>query len=69
MRRPVGVQATRCLLELAFTPRPVASTRVMPGDRDVHKPLQEVALGRGRVAPLVFELLVGVEVLATSNQR
>ena len=39
-----------------------------PGDGDVHEPLEEVALGRGRVTPLVLELLVGLEVLARPDQ-
>ena len=39
-----------------------------PGDGDVDEPLQEVALAGGRLAPLVLELLVGVEVLAGADQ-
>ncbi len=68
MRRPVRVEATRCLLELAFAPGAVSPTGVMPGDGDVHEPLQEVALGGGRVSPLVLELFVRLEVLAGPNQ-
>ncbi len=39
-----------------------------PGDCDVYEPLQEIALGSGRVAPLVLELLVRLEVLTRSDQ-
>ncbi len=68
MGGPVPVEATRGLLELPLAPRTVSPAGVKPGDRDVHEALQEVAFGRGRVAPLVLELLVGFEVLAASNQ-
>ena len=34
----------------------------------MHEPLQEVALGGGRVAPLVLELFMRLEVLAGPNQ-
>jgi len=68
MRRPVCVQATRRLLELSLAPGTVSPAGVMPGDGDVHEPLQEVALGGGRVSPLVLELLVRLEIRARSNQ-
>ena len=68
MRGPVRAQATRRLLELALAPGSVSATRVQPGDRDVHEPLQEVALGGRRVAPLVLELLVRLEVLAGPDE-
>ena len=69
MRRPVGAQATSRLLELALAARTISPPGVQPGDGDVHEPLQEVALGRGRVAPLVLQLLVRLEILAGPNQR
>ena len=68
MRRPVRVEAPRRLLELALAPRTVAAAGVQPGDGDVHEALEEVALGRRRLAPLVLELFVGLEVLARSDQ-
>ena len=64
MRRPVRVEATRGLLELALASGPVSAPGVQPGDRDVHEPLEEVALGGRRLAPLVLELFVRLEVRA-----
>ena len=68
MRRPVGAQATSRLLELALASRTVSAPGVQPGDRDVHEPLQEVALIGRRLPPLVLELFVRLEVRAGSNQ-
>ena len=68
MRRSIGAKPARCLLELALAPGSVAPAGMKPGDCDVYEALQEVALGGGRVAPLVLELLVGLEVRTGSNQ-
>ncbi len=37
--RPVTLEPSRGLLELALAAGPVATTCVMPGDGDVHEPL------------------------------
>ena len=68
MRRPIRVEASRGLLELALAAGSVAPSGMKPGDGDVYEPLQEVALGSGRVAPIVLELLVRLEVLTRSDQ-
>lgn len=68
MRRCVGRQATARLLELPLTADPVPPAGLVPGDCDVHEPLEEVALGRVGRAPCFFQLLVGREELAGANQ-
>jgi hypothetical protein len=45
-----------------------AAAGLVPGDRDVHETLEEVALLRGRRSPGGFELFVGREVLAAPDQ-
>lgn len=61
VRRRVGREAPQCLLQLTLGARPVAVRSVVPGDRHVDETLEEVALGPGRLAPLVLERLVCVE--------
>src|SRR5204863_110747 len=56
------------LLELAFATNSVAPTGLVPRDGDVHEALEEVALGRLGRAPGVFELLMGGEEFAGSDQ-
>ena len=54
------------LLQLTPTAGVVASTGLIPGDDDVHEPLEEVLLGRLSGPPSVLERLVRREVLAGS---
>src|SRR2546421_7751131 len=71
MRGGVGRQAPSRLLELALAADSITSAGLVPGDGDVHEPLEKVALGRlGRLgcAPRVFQLLMSGEELAGSNQ-
>ena len=67
MLRREGSQPARCLLELTFAADAVASFGLVPRDRDVDEPLEEVLLGRLRGAPGVLERLVGLEVLAPAD--
>ena len=68
MLRRVAIEPSRRLGELALAARPISALRVQPRDSDMDEPLQEVALVFGRYSPLVFELLVGVEVRARADQ-
>jgi len=52
------------LLELPLEPDPVPAAGLVPGDDDVHEPLEEVLLLGRRRAPGVLERLVRREVLA-----
>ena len=61
MGRPVRAETPGRLLELPFGARPVAVRGVVPGDRHMDEPLQEVPLGLGCVTPLVLERLVSIE--------
>ena len=54
--------------ELTFAAHPVVSARLIPGDRDVHESLEEVALCGRRHAPGFLERLVGREVLPPGNE-
>ena len=56
------------LLELALAADAVAASGLVPRDRDVDQPLEEVALLGGRRAPGVLELLVGGEELPAADQ-
>jgi hypothetical protein len=62
MARPIGVESTQRLLELALAARLISAGRVQPSDCDMHETLEEVALRLRRLAPLVLELLVRLEV-------
>jgi hypothetical protein len=66
--RRVGREAPASLLELALAADPVAAARLIPGDRDVHEALVEVALLRLGGAPRRLELLMGLEVFAAADQ-
>ena len=68
MPRPVRPQASRGLLELAFTASAVPAGGMQPRDGDMDETLQEVALCVGCLAPLVLELLVRLEVLARADE-
>lgn len=68
VRRAVGREAPARLLELAFAADPVTAPGLVPGDRDVNEPLEEVPLGRLGGTPRVFQLLVSGEELAGPNQ-
>jgi hypothetical protein len=52
---------------LPFAADAVAAPGLVPGDREVDEPLEEVALLGRRGAPRVLELLVGREELAAAN--
>src|SRR5438132_13807362 len=64
----VGSQTPRGLLELAPAADPPPSAGLVPGDRDVDEPLEEVALRRLGRAPCFLERLVRREVLAATQQ-
>ena len=68
MLRRVSKKPALGLLELPLAADAVASSGLVPGDRDVDESLEEVALIDGRGAPGVFELLVGGEELAAADQ-
>jgi hypothetical protein len=67
VRGAVGREAPARLLELAFAADPVTAPGLVPGDRDVNEPLEEVALGRLGGTPRVFQFLVSGEELAGPN--
>jgi hypothetical protein len=67
VRRAVGREAPARLLELAFAADLVTAPGLVPGDRHVNEPLEEVALGRLGGTPRVFQLLVSGEELAGPN--
>jgi hypothetical protein len=56
------------LLELPLEPDPVPAAGLVPGDDDVHEPLEEVLLLGLGCAPGVLERLVRGEVLALSRE-
>jgi len=68
MRGSVPAEPAFRLRQLTLAARPVPTPRVVPGDRDVHEPLEEVALLVGCEPPLVLELLVCVEVVTRPDQ-
>ena len=68
MARTIWSQAACSFLELPLAAGPVTATRMVPGDGDVYETLQEVPLRRRRLAPLVLQLLVRLEVGAGANQ-
>jgi hypothetical protein len=67
VRGAVGREAPARLLELAFAADLVTAPGLVPGDRHVNEPLEEVALGRLGGTPRVFQLLVSAEELAGPN--
>jgi hypothetical protein len=68
MRGAVWRKPAARLLELSFGADPFAAAGLVPGDRDVHEPLEEVPLTRVGGAPRIFQLLVGGEELAGPDQ-
>jgi len=68
VRRRIRCEAPTRLRELAFGTVSVPASGMVPGDRDVDEPLQEVALGRGCRTPFVLELLVRLEVATLPDQ-
>jgi hypothetical protein len=56
------------LFQLPLAADAFASSRLVPGDRNVDEPLQEVSLGRLGRSPGVLQLLVGGEVVAAADQ-
>jgi hypothetical protein len=68
MGRAIRGESPHRLLELAFAARPVAAAGVVPGDGDVNEPLEEVALPGRRLAPLVLELLVRLEIRSRTDE-
>ncbi len=69
MVRLVGREPACGLLELSPTAGLVAAPVLVPGDDDVHEPLEEVTLVRGRRPPGVFEGLVRLEVPSGARER
>jgi hypothetical protein len=69
VRRRVRREPAHRFRKLAFGRNRPASARLVPRNRDVDEPLQEVALLRRSRAPRVLELLVCGEVLAGADQR
>jgi len=69
VRREVRVEPAAGLRELALAGEGAARHgRVVPGDGDVHEPLEEIPLTGGSGAPDVLERLVRGEVLAPLDQ-
>jgi hypothetical protein len=68
MRGAVWRKPAARLLELSFGADPFAAPGLVPGDRDVHEPLEEVPLAGLGGAPRVFQLLVSGEELAGPDQ-
>lgn len=58
------LEPAQCLRELPLGADLATAAGLIPGNRDVHETLEEVALFGGRRAPRVLELLVRGEVLA-----
>jgi hypothetical protein len=61
-------EAAGRLLELPLAAGPVAATRLVPRDDDMHEALEEVLLSGIRGAPGILERLVRREVLAGAGQ-
>ena len=68
MRRRVRRQAAYGFRELSLHSDRPAASGLVPRDRDVHEPLQEIAFFERSDAPGVLELLVRREVLAPADQ-
>ena len=61
-------EAPRRFLELTLTPWAVAAPRLVPRDRDVNQPLEEVTLLGSCGSPHELELFVGGEEVSVSDQ-
>ena len=68
MHRRERLEPLHRLRELSLGPDLAAASGLIPGNRDVHQTLEEVALLGGSGAPGILELLVCGEVLARTNQ-
>src|SRR5438309_11018716 len=68
MARRVPGKPAGGLLELPLAADSVAALRLVPRDRHVHEPLEEIALVGRRRAPRQLELLVRGEELAAADQ-
>ena len=68
MHRRERLQPPHRLRELSLGPDLAAASGLIPGNRNVHQTLEEVALLGGGGAPGILELLVRGEVLARTNQ-
>jgi hypothetical protein len=68
VRGRIRTEPARRLRELTLAAPRIPAAGVKPGYGDVDEPLEEVALLRRRLAPLVLELLVGLEVGAVADQ-
>jgi hypothetical protein len=68
MARPERREPPRRLLELPLGADAVPAAGLVPGDRDVNQPLEEVLLGGSGCAPGQLELLVRGEELAAPDQ-
>jgi hypothetical protein len=68
MLRTVRRQPAARLLELTFAADPPAAAGLVPGHRDVHESLEEVALDRLGGAPCVLQFLVSGEELPGPDQ-
>ena len=69
MRGGVRRQAAGSLLELPRRTWLVAVGGMVPGDRHVDEPLEEVPLPRRRLAPFLLEFLVRVEPALRTHER
>jgi hypothetical protein len=61
-------ESPRSFFELPLASHAVAAAGLIPGDGDVHEPLEEVALVCDRRTPRIFERFVRLEVLAGADQ-
>ena len=68
MTRHVGSQPAGRLVELPLAADPPSAAGLVPGDGDVHEPLEEVALCALGDPPGVLELLVCLEVPSGTDQ-
>jgi hypothetical protein len=68
MARRERLEPTQCLCQLPLGSDLAPAAGLVPGNRDVHETLEEVALLGGRRAPRVLELFMGGEVLAGPDE-
>jgi hypothetical protein len=68
MSRREGPESALRLLELPLEADPIPAAGLVPGDDDVHEPLEEILLLGLGCAPRVLERLVRGEVLAPSRE-
>jgi len=64
-----GAETARGLLELALAPDLPSPAALVPGDRDMNKTLEEVALALVRRSPGLLQRLVSQEILLCRQQR